>query len=108
MDMVNKIRLKPSIIEEGLTIEAAEFDTPYGRVDLLGKDREGNLVVIEVKTGRPGDEAIGQCLRYMKGILAMRKSKNVGAIIVCEKRNKMLEDAVSLIPNIEVKVLKEE
>lgn len=55
------------VIEAGLTLEpgGVEYVTEAGRVDLMAKDKEGSLVVIELKAGRAKDDALGQLLGYM-------------------------------------------
>lgn len=49
----------------GVLIISREVRTPYcGRIDLLGMDAFGNLVVIELKLGATKPEAVAQVLEY--------------------------------------------
>jgi len=54
-------------IEYGLVLleNGVEFQTDAGRVDILAKDKESNIVVIELKAGKAKDNALGQLLGYM-------------------------------------------
>lgn len=54
-------------IERGLNIvdDGVEFQTDAGRIDILAKDRNDHLVVIELKAGKAKDNALGQIIGYM-------------------------------------------
>ena len=56
---------KPTIIEEGFRPVNREYSTPNGFIDILGKDIEGNLVVLELKSRRAGINAVKQLKKYM-------------------------------------------
>ena len=55
----------PEIIEEGFRPINREYSTPNGFIDVLGKDKGGNLVVLELKSRRAGINAVKQLKRYM-------------------------------------------
>jgi endonuclease len=55
----------PEIIEEGFRPINKEYSTPNGFIDVLGKDKAGNLVVLELKSRRAGINAVKQLKRYM-------------------------------------------
>jgi len=44
----------PEIIEEGFRPSSREYSTPNGFIDVLGKDKEGNLIILELKSRRAG------------------------------------------------------
>jgi len=55
----------PKRIEKGLDIICKEFDLRIGKVDLLGKDKNGKFVIIEIKGGKAIGQAIGQLMSYL-------------------------------------------
>ncbi len=59
------IEKNPEIIEKGLEIIGREEKIEEGIVDFLARDRQGTLVVIEVKDERAGIESGKQLLRYI-------------------------------------------
>jgi len=95
------------VIEEGLHLVKRQFVCPgVGRIDLLCKDRKGNLVIIELKKfGVRHDSIIDQIARYMGYIKAhvAKGNQKVRGIIVVGKVDERLHYAVSAFPNIEVK-----
>lgn len=97
-------------IEKGLTLIERQYSAPpVGRLDLLCKDKEGNLVVIELKKyGVKTYSIIDQISRYMgyiKKHLAKEGQKVRGIIVVGQKDEK-LEYSASAIPNLEIKTFK--
>ncbi len=70
----------PSLIEEGLRIVDVEKRIDPGFVDLYGIDREGRLVVIEIKRVKAGEEAAKQLARYIEYF--RRGGRSVRGILV--------------------------
>ena len=61
------LRDQPEVLEEGLFVIAEEFSNwqdSSRSIDLLVLDREGNLVVIELKRTQSGDHSELQAVRY--------------------------------------------
>lgn len=56
----------PGIVEEGLRIVSVEKPVEPGFIDLYGRDREGRLVVIELKRVKAGEDAVHQLLKYVE------------------------------------------
>ena len=54
----------PEQLEEGLVLIAREMPVSAGKIDLLGIDEEGKLVVIELKRADVSRDAIAQALDY--------------------------------------------
>lgn len=53
-------------LEPGMVLRDQQLDTGVvGRLDLLAVDKDGALVVIELKVGRADDRAVAQTMRYM-------------------------------------------
>lgn len=69
-------------IDSGLTLvdNGVEYPTEAGRIDLLARDTDNHLVVIELKAGEAKDGALGQLLGYM-GCLSASES-NIRGILV--------------------------
>ncbi len=95
-DMVDMIAADPSIIEKGLTLVSQEEQTAYGFVDVLCKDRQGNLMVIECKRYKADLNAVTQLRRYVE---KLKKSKGITTVrgmlaapSITENARQMLED----------------
>jgi RecB family endonuclease NucS len=65
-DMGDMIMKHPSMIESGFTPTTREYNTKHGFIDILGKDKEGNLMVLELKCRKAGINAVKQIKRYLK------------------------------------------
>ncbi len=66
-DLQRILRDQPEVLEEGLLIIAEEFgdwEDSNRRIDLLGLDASGRLVVVELKRGETGRHMELQALRY--------------------------------------------
>ncbi|MDR0319002.1 MAG: endonuclease NucS, partial [Nitrososphaerota archaeon] len=67
-DMHRAILLRPDLIEEGLKPISWEKKVEPGFVDVYGMDKEGKLVVIEVKRRTATKEAVSQLAKYIEAI----------------------------------------
>ena len=66
-DLQRMLRDQPEVLEDGLLIISEEFGNwqdSSRRIDLLGLDAEGRLVVIELKRGETGGHMDLQAIRY--------------------------------------------
>ena len=66
-DLQRMLRDQPDVLEEGLLIISEEFGNwqdSNRRIDLLGLDASGRLVVIELKRGETGEHMDLQAIRY--------------------------------------------
>jgi hypothetical protein len=68
LDMHKAILLKPSLLEEGFKPISYEKKVEPGFVDVYGVDKEGRLVVVEVKRKTAGKDAVFQLSRYIDAI----------------------------------------
>lgn len=82
-DIEGFIERNPRIIGKSLKLKKRQLDTPAGRIDLLFEDRAGNPVVVELKIGSIGRDAIKQLRRYMDWLKKENRKKATG-IIVCK------------------------
>ncbi|KZX15309.1 endonuclease NucS [Methanobrevibacter cuticularis] len=64
-DMGDMIMKHPHMIEEGFKPTDREYSTEHGFIDILGKDKEGNLMVLELKCRKAGINAVKQIRRYL-------------------------------------------
>lgn len=96
-----------AIVEEGLELLERQFNTPpVGRIDLLCRDKRGNLVIIEIKKfGSRNESIIDQITRYMGWVQHNMASKGqiVRGIIVIGAVDERLTFSVKAIPNLHVK-----
>jgi RecB family endonuclease NucS len=67
-EMHRAILRKPSLLEEGFTPISYEKKVEPGFVDVYGVDKNGKLVVVEVKRKTAGKEAVLQLARYIDAI----------------------------------------
>jgi len=67
-DMHKAILLKPSLLEDGFKPISYEKKVEPGFVDVYGVDRDGKLVVVEVKRKTAGKEAVVQLAKYIDAI----------------------------------------
>ncbi|MEN6593146.1 MAG: endonuclease NucS [Methanobacterium sp.] len=64
-DMRQMIMDNPELIEKGFRPTSKEYQTPQGFIDIMGKDDDGKLVVLELKSRKAGVNAVKQLLRYV-------------------------------------------
>ncbi len=64
-DMGDMIMEKPHMIEEGFTPTAREYSVEHGFIDILGKDNDNNIMILELKARKAGVSAVKQLKRYL-------------------------------------------
>lgn len=80
-DMHRAILLKPSLLEEGFKPISYEKKVEPGFVDVYGVDREGRLVVVEVKRKTASKDAAVQLAKYVEAIKG-KADREVRGILV--------------------------
>jgi RecB family endonuclease NucS len=80
-DMHKAILLKPSLLEEGFKPISYEKKVDPGFVDVYGVDKNGKLVVVEVKRRTAGKEAAFQLAKYIDAIKG-RADRKIRGILV--------------------------
>ena len=79
-DLQRMLRDQPEVLEEKLLIIAEEFgdwQDSNRRIDLLGLDASGRLVVIELKRGETGGHMDLQAIRYAAMVANMTNEKAI-------------------------------
>ncbi|RLF10173.1 MAG: endonuclease NucS [Thermoprotei archaeon] len=83
-DMRKAILLRPELVESGfkpLSVEKTmTLDGFEGFADLVGEDKDGNLVVVELKRVKIGKDAVLQLKRYVDTLRARTPRKVRGII----------------------------
>ena len=80
-DMHRAILLKPSLLEEGFKPISWEKHIEPGFIDIYGEDKDGNLVIVEVKRRAATKEAALQLSKYIEPIKA-KVNRPVRAVLV--------------------------
>ena len=91
-----------SLIEEGLTPLGKEIPAQEGRIDILARDKNGNIVILELKT-EIDKRLIWQCLYYPEIIKNQYQTKEkIRCIAVCPEYPDYLLVVLRKLPNIEL------
>lgn len=91
-DMRDMIFKTPEIIEKGFKPTSREYSVSEGFIDILGKDKDGNLMVLELKSRRAGVNAVKQLKKYFEDFRDHKKF--VRGILVAPS---ITEDAQALL-----------
>jgi hypothetical protein len=86
-DMHRAILLKPSLLEEGFKPISWEKKVEPGFVDIYGEDKDGKLVIVEVKRKTASKEAALQLAKYIEPIKA-KVNREVRAVLVAPSLGK--------------------
>jgi RecB family endonuclease NucS len=86
-DMHRAILLKPELLEEGFKPISWEKKVEPGFVDIYGEDKDGKLVIVEVKRKTASKEAALQLAKYIEPIKA-RVNREVRAILAAPSLGK--------------------
>jgi hypothetical protein len=74
-----------------------------GRIDITAEDKQGAVVVIELKSGEADRSAVGQLLSYMGDLLAEDASKAVRGILVAPSFRDSVVAAARAVPSLQLK-----
>jgi hypothetical protein len=80
-EMHRAILLKPSLLEEGFKPISYEKKVEPGFVDVYGVDKNGKLVVVEVKRKTAGKEAVLQLAKYIDAIKSKADRELRGVLV---------------------------
>jgi hypothetical protein len=86
-DMHRAILLKPDLLEEGFKPISWEKKVKPGFVDIYGEDKNGKLVIVEVKRKIASKEAALQLAKYVEPIKA-KVNREVRAVLAAPSLGK--------------------
>ena len=86
-DMHGAVLLKPSLLEEGFKPISWEKKVEPGFVDIYGEDKNGKLVIVEVKRKTASKEAALQLAKYIEPIKA-KVNREVRALLAAPSLGK--------------------
>jgi hypothetical protein len=103
-DLQGALRMNIQQLEDGLSItdNGKEKVTEAGRIDITAKDKNGNVVVVELKAGEAGQAVVAQILAYM-GAIAESEKRSVRGFLVAGGFNKKVVLAARAVPNLELR-----
>lgn len=86
-DMKRAILMKPSLIEDGFKPISYEKKVEPGFIDVYGVDKDGRMVVVEIKRRTAGKEAVLQLAKYIES-LKVSVSREVRGILAAPQITK--------------------
>lgn len=89
-DMHRAILIKPELLEDGFKPISYEKHVEPGFVDVYGVDKDGKLVVVEVKRRIAGKEAVFQLAKYIDAI-KLKANREVRGILVSPSLGKEVQ-----------------
>ncbi len=102
-EMHRAILREPSLLEEGFTPISYEKKVDPGFVDVYGVDKNGRLVVVEVKRKTAGKEAVLQLAKYIEAIKS-KADREVRGLLVAPSLGKDVQRLLVTL-GLEFKVL---
>ncbi len=95
-DMHKAILLKPSILEEGFKPISYEKKVEPGFVDVYGVDKDGKLVVVEVKRKTATKEAVLQLAKYIDAI-RVKADRKVRGVLAAPSMGKDVQKTLEIL-----------
>jgi RecB family endonuclease NucS len=80
-DMQKAIMLHPELVELGFHPITDNKRVEPGFIDVFGRDREGNLVIIEIKRVAGGRQAVLQLWRYLQSLQQTKQTHLRGILM---------------------------
>jgi len=65
-DLLELLQSNPELIAPGASVIGKEVETPSGKIDLVLRDRDENIYVVEIKNEKAGVSAVNQLERYVE------------------------------------------
>lgn len=98
-----------SVIEDGLQLfvdetgsrDGVEYPTEMGRIDILAVDKNGGLLVIELKVDRGPDQVCGQIMRYVGWVKRhLANGKPVRGLIIAKHISDRIRYAIADVRHV--------
>ena len=97
-----------NVIEDGLQLYAddegtngVEYRIDMGRIDILAVDRDGGLLIIELKVDRGPDEVCGQIMRYVGWVKHhLANGRRVRGLIIARHISDRIRYAIADVPDV--------
>jgi RecB family endonuclease NucS len=102
-DMQRAILLDPSILEAGFELISYEKKVEPGFMDVYGVDRQGRLVVVEIKRSTAGRDAALQLAKYVD-FVKMTVNREIRGILVAPRLAKGVQKLLATL-GLEFKAL---
>lgn len=104
-DMQEALRKNLSQLEPGLTVidGGNERKVDAGFIDILARDKDGTVVVIEIKAVASKPEAVAQVLGYMGAIAEEDNLEKVRGYLIAADHPKKVVWASKAVPNLRLK-----
>ncbi|HXU21162.1 MAG TPA: endonuclease NucS domain-containing protein [Verrucomicrobiae bacterium] len=80
-----------------------ETDSKPERIDIIARDKNGSMVVIELKAGKAGRRAIGQILGYIGSLMARRQP--VRGILIAQRFSRHAIAAARPVPTLRLRLI---
>ncbi len=94
-ELERQVASKIEVLGEGMRLVARQYKTSAGIVDVLAEDTNGDLVVVELKSGYADMNVLTQLLKYMSAIAKeTRQEKAVRGIIIAHDFDDILIDTI--------------
>jgi hypothetical protein len=101
IDLENLLARNPHIIGSNYELVDRQLETREGRLDLLLRDENDMLIVVEIKLNEIGRGAVNQIKRYMSQVRRDTKSE-VKGIIICKGIMPAFEEAAKNLRDISI------
>jgi len=81
-DIETYLASAPSVLGKRLTLHGRQVPLGAGRIDLIYKNQHNDLIIVEIKLGQIGHDAVSQLRQYVKDYAKHADKKGRG-ILVC-------------------------
>lgn len=102
-DMHKAVLLKPSLLEEGFKPISYEKTVEPGFVDIYGEDKNGKMVVVEIKRKSANKEAALQLARYVDAV-KIKVNRDIRGILAAPNLGKNVQRLLATL-GLEFKAL---